>query len=140
MLQDQFPPNVPRAGATFEYGLNSFRNGPATYRVNGWMRRKPHKIDALEMAMTGALPDEYGGTRALLVAELFSDWKRTEPASKEQVFEFCRPSVATHVCGSGIAGCIAPISEIVVTGMVAWSEEQLDEAHRSAMHFADTPH
>jgi hypothetical protein len=54
---------APDAGALFEYGLNSFKTEPARYRVEAWMRRRTPQRDALDFAMAGALPEEYGAAQ-----------------------------------------------------------------------------
>ena len=127
---------APDAGALFEYGLNSFKTEPARYRVKAWMRRRAPRQDALDFAVAGALPGEYGGSMALTVAELVREMREEESTGQEMRMEFCLREFATHVCGSGIAGCVAPISKIRVTGMVQWSAEALAEAREHAQRIA----
>src|SRR5262245_59069046 len=100
---------APPAGALFQYGMDSFGKEPARYRVTGWMRFKRQMPDALDFAMSGATPGEYGGRVALLIAEVVRDAPREGPGSRADSMEFCLRELATHVCGAGIAGCIAPI-------------------------------
>jgi hypothetical protein len=51
----------------------------------------------------------------------------------------CLREEATHVLGRGVCGCLAPISEIQVTGMAQWIPEHLEyqqnrAAERGAQH------
>ena len=48
-----------------------------------------------------------------------SSWLRVNRYNR---FEHCLPEEATHLGLHGIAGAIAPIEEVRVTGMVPWSE------------------
>lgn len=125
---------APDVGALFEYGLNSFGTGPASYRVNSWMRVRPWSADSYDMLMAGAMPSEIGQNE--WVVEAIHEIVSESAEHKQPSLVWCSRESATHVCGSGIAGVIAPISKIKVTGMVSWSKEVLDEARRSAMHFA----
>jgi hypothetical protein len=127
---------APEAGALFEYGTNSFGTGPAHYRVKAWMRRRAPRQDALDFATAGALPGEYGGTMALLMAEVVREVREHEGAGHRERMEFCMRDVATHVCGAGIAGCVAAISKIKVTGMVQWSDAAVAEARDYAQRIA----
>jgi hypothetical protein len=52
---------------------------------------------------------------------------------------WCLREEATHVSLSGIAGAIAPIGEVTVTGHVSesWSKEAVDEARQSAIRLGE---
>lgn len=132
---------APDVGALFEYGRNGFNTGPGRYRVDSWMRLKPPEIDAIDMAMSGALPDEFGsgsgsltGRFSLFCAEWIREQREAEGYKPWLVH--CVREVATHVSGSGICGCIAPIDKIKVTGMVNWPKEQLDQVREQAIRLA----
>lgn len=43
---------------------------------------------------------------------------------------WCAKEEATHVTGTGVAGCIEKISDIEVTGRVSWSEDMIQNAVR----------
>ncbi len=128
----QAPQEAPEAGAVFEYGLDSFGKSPARYRVTGWMRQRAPKMDAVDFAASGALPTEYGGLGALWASECVREILEEEGAKRCEPMEFCLREFATHVSGAGIAGCIAPLSRIKVTGMVAWDEGALRQAQAHA--------
>ncbi|WP_155644391.1 hypothetical protein [Burkholderia territorii] len=93
---------APDAGATFIYRGR-------TYRVNSWIcaAEPPPKTDNWIDEILFDAAYEREGVR----------------------FRYCTRDMATHVSGSGVAGCIAPIAEIEVIGTVDWPVEQL-EAHR----------
>lgn len=127
---------APDVGTLFEYGRNGIGTGPASFRVTAWMRCPPWRASPYEMAMAGALADEAGGRRAVFASEVVADILSDEESpSPRRRLEFCPRELATHVCGSGVAGCIAPIAELRVTGMVAWSAELLadERAHAQAL-------
>lgn len=46
---------------------------------------------------------------------------------------WCLPEHASYVSGSGVCGCVAPISEIEFAGIVAWSEQDLAAHHEAAV-------
>jgi hypothetical protein len=71
-----------------------------------------------------------------MVAEVVRELCESDVSGQVMKMEFCLREFATHVCGSGIAGCVAPISKIRVTGMVRWSEEALAEARSHARRLA----
>ncbi len=48
-------------------------------------------------------------------------------------WQWCSKKEATHVSGYGVAGCIAPISEIEITGRVDWPEDILKEQEDHAI-------
>ena len=48
-------------------------------------------------------------------------------------WQWCARKEATHVSGSGVGGCIAPISEIKITGRVNWSEDIFKEQEEHAI-------
>lgn len=129
--------DAPPAGALFEYGLDSFGKEPARYRVTAWMRIKRPSADAADFALSGALPGEYGGHVALMVAEVVRDLKASDKDAEKPRLEFCRREFATHVSGRGIAGCVAPVGKIKVTGMVAWDAQAIAEADEHAQRLAD---
>lgn len=102
---------APDVGALFTYRGNQ-------YRVNGWICPVEPKEPA------GDDPVD------LLITELLAEIRATEP--QETKYRWCTRAEATHVTGSGVCGCRAPIGEIEVTGMVAWSAAEIAEARASA--------
>lgn len=123
---------APDVGAIFEYGRNGMNTGPGSYRVTGWLRQRVQRADALDMALSGALPDEYGGRAALVVA----GFAREISGDKLPSMENCLRQCATHVAGYGVAGCIAPVGEIIVTGKVDWPGSVIAQARDRAVHLA----
>lgn len=105
----------PAIGSLFEY------NG-RKYRVNSWLcvAKAPRvKEDLLENMLTEVL---YESARLI-------DGQR---------LRHCLQDEATHVSGSGVGGCIAPIDQITITGIVAWPQEHIDEAEQSAIRLGTT--
>jgi len=51
--------------------------------------------------------------------------KEKESGQYRERYRWCKKEDATHVTGSGICGCIAPIDEVEITGKVEWSEESI---------------
>lgn len=73
-----------------------------------------------------------------ILASIFAEWDAEEAASlpdgmKRIKLRYCLPEEATHVSGSGVAGCVVAIDEIQFDGMVQWSEQQLAEHHQEAL-------
>lgn len=104
------------AGARFLYKGRS-------YRLNTYM---------CEVAKS--LPD------CPILAELVAQWEAEDdaevPAGMRRIkLRHCLPAVATYVSGSGICGCVAPISEIEVVGLVPWSNEDLIEYQDRALQY-----
>lgn len=132
MANSATDPLVPDVGTLFEYGVDGLTGGPRRFRVSAWMRVRPRLIDPIEMAESGAFPDECGGHLALTLAEV----ERDDPQPASAAMEFCVRSQATHVCGKGVAGCVAPIARIKITGMVDWPDSLLQQARETAMRLA----
>jgi hypothetical protein len=73
-----------------------------------------------------------------IMAELLAEWRAEDAASvPEGMRRFrlrhCLPFEATFVSGSGVCGCIAPIADIEINGLVRWTEEELTEHHEKAL-------
>jgi hypothetical protein len=97
---------APRICATFSYrGYN--------YRVVGYLKPaiKPENLD--------------------WIGELLFE-VAYECGPRKEKLQCCVCEEAMYVMGSGIAGVIAPIEDIVVTGMVNWPEERIKEAEERA--------
>ena len=102
------------AGARFLYKGHS-------YRLNTYM---------CEVAKT--IPD------CPIIAGLVAQWEAEDeaevPAGMRRIkLRHCLPAEATYVSGSGICGCVAPISEIEVVGLVRWSTVDLIEHQERAL-------
>jgi len=52
---------------------------------------------------------------------------------------FCGRSEAEYVIGSGVSGCIAKISEIVVQGFLAWDAERLAFEESNSLRLQGRP-
>jgi hypothetical protein len=120
---------APDAGTIFEYGLGGSGKHPGTFRVSAWVRERPWRASAYDMAMSGAMMDEAGGSREVLASQLVHEIMADEPPRRRRL-EFCLREQATHVSGSGVCGCIAPLSAIRVVGMVEWPQGVIDD-HRA---------
>ena len=137
--QQQLPgAAAPEVGDIFEYGTD-MTGAPRRYRVTGWLRPVRATPDALDLAQSGALPDEYGGAEALTFDELLRellDEEPSPPAPGCEPLQHCSPATATHVSGTGVSGVIARISEVRVVDKVNWPPESIqrdrDRALRSA--------
>jgi hypothetical protein len=103
---------APAVGALVDYGVDSWGRIPGKYRVKGWLRLATPPKSPLD-----------GGD---LISYLLWD------ESVKQQMQWCLREDATHVALTGIGGTIAPIEAVIVTGMVAWSEEVLHEAQKHA--------
>lgn len=112
---------APDIGALVEYGLDSFGKEPGRFRVSAWMR--------WVLPSAPSVPtDPVAASAFRLISEILPERKPR--------WEFCLQHEATHLALSGIAGAIAPIEAVKVTGMVSWSKEHLDDALRSALALA----
>ncbi|MFL1449258.1 hypothetical protein ACI77O_12755 [Pseudomonas tritici] len=60
------------------------------------------------------------------------------PGMRHIRLRFCMPEEATFVSGSGVCGCLVKLSEIQITGMVAWSDEALAVHHAEALSLGET--
>lgn len=115
---------APDVGALVEYGRNGFNTGPGEYRVSGWLRRYVAKPCGCSITDS-------------LIQEILNDERAQRCCWNDGVlperFEWCLREEATHLGLSGICGAIAPVEEVVVTGMVEWTEELLAYARESAV-------
>lgn len=72
------------------------------------------------------------------LADLLAEWDAEDAASvpagmRRIKLRYCLPEEAEFVSGSGVCGCLAPIDEIELDGMVEWSEKDLAEHHERAL-------
>lgn len=72
------------------------------------------------------------------LSDLFAEWEAEEAAKvpigmRRIKLRYCLPEEAEFVTGSGVCGCIAPIDEVELDGMVEWSESELAEHHERAL-------
>lgn len=100
---------APSVGAIF-----AFRG--RRYRVSGWAR-------------TCARPTPDASDPESWLDVLLYDIATEREGARHR---FCMRREATHVIGTGVAGCVAAIREIQVIGMVDWSVGQLRGAHQAA--------
>ncbi len=105
----------PTIGAKFEYKTRK-------YRVDAFLKvveRQSRDLIAVTKDPTSSFSD-------VLEELLFQGHQKING----ERFVFCSRQEATHVSGSGIAGCIASIDNIKVTGHVSsvWDAEQLQYA------------
>lgn len=107
-------PAAPAIGALFTYD-------GAGFRVTGYLKEYV------------APPIDTSTVTGRLIAEILAEeaaMRGNRPAPKR--WRWCSREESTHVTGSGVCGCIAPITEIIVTGMVDWSAEELAQAEHEA--------
>lgn len=115
---------VPDVGEIFEYCGRDARREPRRYRVKGWLRLRPWRADAFEMAMSGALCGEFGCPGDDVAARVIADLLQ-EDGPRPPVLEHCLRQFATHVIGCGVCGCRAPIDRIRVVGKADLPNEVL---------------
>jgi hypothetical protein len=113
---------APEIGALFHYRGNH-------YRVSAWLKTMPPPAEP-------AWHDR-NVMRDLLDDLLYTTQQEVGPDRCRVVF--CPREEAVYVSGVGVAGCIARMADIEVTGMVDWSPQQLAEARASAERLAGTP-
>lgn len=56
-----------------------------------------------------------------------------DPELRRIKLRWCLPLEATYVCGTGAAGCLAPLASITVTGMVRWENDLLAHHRTQAL-------
>lgn len=110
---------VPDVGSLVEYGMNSFKTGPAHYRVTAWMRVAPPP---------DLRADDFIGR---ILFEACQEIRDVRDGGKKRM-QFCLREEATHLSLAGISGAIAPIEMCKVTGMVDWPEDQIEEDREQA--------
>ena len=106
---------APDVGTIFDY------HG-SRYRVDGWLKERNPPAPSRDP-----------------VSQMINDilyQSQQEIGPKKQKLRWCFRKDATHVAGSGVAGCVAPIEDIKVVGRVKWSEKDFDEARAQANRFA----
>jgi hypothetical protein len=113
---------APEIGATFTYRGRR-------YRVTGWLKPMPPKVEPAA--------HERHFLRDLIDDLLYDAQQEVGPDRCKVVF--CTREEAVYVSGAGVAGCLARISDIQVTGMVDWPPEYLAEARAYAERLAGTP-
>ena len=113
---------APDIGTIVEYGLDSFGEKPATWRVKSWMREAP----------TPQFKDE---TFADVIDEiLFEGCQKI----KGKRWQWCLQKEATHVSLTGTCGAIAPINECKVIGFVDWDEETVESERKHALWLGES--
>lgn len=103
---------APQAGALFDLNGSEFR-------VTGWLAEVPTATAKAEAWMDDIL-DGLGGNLVM-----------------GPRYRWCSQEEATHVAGSGAAGCIVPVASVTVKGMAKWSAEQIEEASNIAQQLAE---
>lgn len=69
-----------------------------------------------------------------VLLELEEEEDRAIGAGNRRIkLRYCLPREAMFVTGSGVGGCIAPLREIEVVGMVDWDEELLSQRRASVL-------
>jgi hypothetical protein len=129
--------SAPDVGDIVEYGLNSFRTEPATYRVSAWLKRPAPKtrLTGHDMLVAGAMRRDLDKDQ-ICEAILHNIIPGENPRGTQLVW--CGREDATHVSLSGICGAIAPIGECRVVGRVSWSAEDVAEEVEFALHLAQS--
>jgi hypothetical protein len=109
----------PAFGSTFlvKGDVDRYQINRHQWRVSGYMKATPRPKFA----------DSFNGE----LDELLFDSCREFTADKVRLM-WCPREEAEYVTGSGVCGVIKRLDEIEITGMVAWSQEQIDEAERSS--------
>ena len=105
-------PLAPAIGARFEYKDHA-------YRCTGWLRP--------------ADPPKPGPAWADFIDELLYDGAYQRDGVR---FQWCAREEATHVAGRGVAGCLAEISRIRVTGQAQLPPDVLESERARAQALA----
>lgn len=63
-------------------------------------------------------------------------WMRKDSRGQ---FQFCLRDNAEYICGSGVAGIIRPVADIVIDGKVSWPEAVIEEHRRQAVWLVGRP-
>lgn len=95
------------------------------YRVDGYVREYDPIAEMPEPQ------DEMDRITQDVVVKMIN--KEKEEGTYRTRYIWCEKEDATHVTGSGVAGCLAPISEVKIIGKVEWSEEAVQhqiDSHR----------
>ena len=95
------------------------------FTSNGGKYRATHFFRIETYALTG---DDVGIDilREILVEE------GKDPDNLKRLI-YCAPEEATVVCGSGVCGCVALMSESVIEGVVGWTDETLAQVREAAV-------
>lgn len=89
------------------------------WRVTGWIKAVP-----LEDVLTNNF-----------ITNLLLEQAAEQSGHPDHVMIWCHKHEATHVTGSGVAGCMLRIEEVAVVGRVEWSEDQIRDAVESHARF-----
>jgi hypothetical protein len=100
---------VPDIGEVFEV-QDPWWPWPHRYRVTSWMKRAKRQQGVAQ---------DVGPDNCKLV--------------------FCLREQAEYVSGSGVAGIIRRVEDVVIIGRVSWSEATIDEERRHAIRLAGQP-
>lgn len=97
--------------------------GPYTYRVTGWLQRRPLDLKP---------PVDCDELEKAFFEEMWAKEYR-EPETEYRLFH-CKREDATHVSGYGIGGTIQALNEIEFTGdYVKWAPERIEEERQRAL-------
>jgi len=105
---------APEVGALFNYQGRG-------YRLTAYLKR---------MAPPEPPAGERDPLRDLLTQILYDTQQKCGPDNERLVF--CDRLEAEYACGAGVAGCIARLTDIEVTGMVDWDEPLMQQAREHA--------
>lgn len=106
-------------GTIVEYGLDSFGEKPATYRVSSWLR----------IAQRPKFNETPENINELIDEVLFDSCQKINGNR----MQWCLQHEATHVGLTGIAGRIAPIEECKIIGIVDWPKEHIEDERKHAI-------
>lgn len=109
---------APDVGTLVEYGLDSFGKSPQRWRVTSWMREARTPEKNLHQAFAEILFD--------------ASQEIDNGNGGKSRFEWCLRNEASHLSLAGISGAIAPIEHCKVIGIVAWSNECMEDARNFA--------
>jgi hypothetical protein len=114
---------APDVGAKFEY------NG-AAYIVSAWIKEAPAR-DTSWLNSDEDVPDDWMGDI------LYQSQQEIGP--RKQRLVFTQRKDATYVAGRGVAGCVAPVDMIKVTGRANISQEHYNNLVRNATRLVGQP-
>lgn len=90
-----------------------FEHAEKRYRVTGYMRR--------------AVPPPESDWIAKILFDASQELTRDNVR-----LEWCPRANAEYVTGAGVAGCVVPVADVRVVGMVQWDKATLDTAEKAS--------
>lgn len=107
-----------------EYGLNSFKTSAQTWRVKGYMKKKPISKQCFFKTSSEYITYE-------IINEINQNEKTNKSSLNKDNMIFCSKEEATHLILTSICGTIAPINKCKIIGKVDWDENLINQEKKS---------